>query len=118
VRLRLPALLVRGTGRRTRRGRQAAVHVLPGARHTAGEMETDDRQGHGHWHYRDAARYRLRDAAGRVVARSGKVGFCLINTHQVDLRFDARRAPSPRRSAPPATAVGPQQRLEAGWGDL
>jgi len=116
-------LIVRGTGRRTRGRRQAAEQVLLGrgrivARRPAGEMETNERRGHdGHWHYRDAARYRLRDAAGRVVARSGKVGFCLMNTDQVDLHFGR----PPWTLSPPdrTTCRGrrPQERLDPGWGD-
>jgi hypothetical protein len=119
------SLLVRGAGARSHRARrQAAYQLLADGRRVVARRRTrdlvrDDRDGHGHWHVDGLARYRLRDAAGRVVARSGKVGFCFLNTTPVDLRFER----------PAWTLVPPDdgnfcegrrpfERLDPGWGDL
>src|SRR6185503_6434149 len=37
--------------------------------------------GHDHPHYTDYATYELIDAADRVVATGGKLGFCLLDDH-------------------------------------
>jgi hypothetical protein len=40
---------------------------------------------HGHWHFANYAKYRLLTLTGRVVGKRTKVGFCLIDHHQVDI---------------------------------
>jgi len=105
------------------RGRLAfdavVANVGDGALIVRGDGVRDDRDGHGHWHYDGLARYRLRDADGDVVARSGKVGFCFLDTTAVDLRLE-------RPAWTLAPPVGgnfclgrrPYERLDPGWGDL
>ncbi len=85
--------------------------VLPEGLHlavTGAPLELEARRAHD----------RLRDARGRVVARSGKVGFCLVNSLPVDLRLERPRW----TFAPPfggdCGARRPSMRIDPGWGDL
>ncbi len=85
--------------------------VLPEGLHlavTGAPLELEARRAHD----------RLRDARGRVVARSGKVGFCLVNSLPVDLRLDRPRWTL--LPPPGGNCVGrrPSMRIDAGWGDL
>ena len=72
---------------------------------------------HGHWHFEDFAVYELwsvsaKGALERVVATSGKVTFCILETNVVDADrpdFSGRRA---------YAICGPnRQGLSVGWGD-
>lgn len=117
------SLVVRGTGRLRRPGRQRAEQLLTSglrvvARRRTSDLVDDTRGGHGHWHLEHAARYRLRDASGRVVARSGKVGFCLVNSLPVALRLDS---PAWTLTPPFGGDCGsrrPSMRIDPGRGDL
>ena len=40
--------------------------------------------GHGHWHFRNYAKYTLKDANGTVVGTRTKVGFCLVDDDPAD----------------------------------
>jgi lysyl oxidase len=40
--------------------------------------------GHGHWHFKNYAKYSLLDATGTKVGGRSKVGFCLIDDSRVD----------------------------------
>jgi hypothetical protein len=117
------SLVIRGMGARRGRSRQRAEQLLTSglrvvARRRTDDLVSDSRSGHGHWHYERMARYRLRDAAGRVVARSGKVGFCLVNSMPVDMGFER----SAWTLTPPfggdCGARRPSMRIDPGWGDL
>jgi hypothetical protein len=50
-----------------------------------GGMQLDHRDGHGHWHYTEFARYRLLDADQHTVVSSQKAGFCLVSTDAIDM---------------------------------
>jgi Lysyl oxidase len=76
---------------------------------------------HDHWHVLDVARYELRrEATGKLVAHSRKVGFCLSDTR---LAF-----PSPVSPPVPTYPIGSgkpigcdatsTQGISAGWADL
>ena len=90
-------------------------------RHDAGTLEYDRRDGHGHWHFTDFARYRLVDADREAVVRSGKEAFCLAPTDAIDLTLPtAHWRPG---STGLATACGVEDSiwirevLDVGWGD-
>jgi len=87
------------------------------ARRPAGTLvfEADENE----WHFDFLARYQLVDAAGTVVASSGKIGFCMADVHQVD-------AANPGFVTPDFTGfdgcgVAPSQSvrewIDPGWGD-
>ncbi len=87
---------------------------------SVGEFEWDERQGHHHWHFEDAARYELVAADGSV-QRSGKQSFCLAPTDPSDLtrpgavqQVDADRMWS---MCGGAEAIWIREVLPAGWGD-
>lgn len=39
---------------------------------------------HGHWHFKNYAKYQLLSLTGEVLAKRSKVGFCLVDDHRVD----------------------------------
>jgi hypothetical protein len=55
----------------------------------AGTFEFDDRLGHGHWHFRQFAKYRLLDESLTHAVRSHKQSFCLAPTDAIDLTVDS-----------------------------
>jgi hypothetical protein len=106
----------------TRGTTMPARQITPGGTHDAGEFVWDPRDGHGHWHYNRLAGYELLDNSGRVVRRSGKVGFCFVGTDMIDVQ------PVPGPTPPPTPSGNPTQcgkrdsrqilmQLPAGWGD-
>jgi Lysyl oxidase/Chitobiase/beta-hexosaminidase C-terminal domain/Bacterial pre-peptidase C-terminal domain len=63
---------------------------------------------HGHYHFKSFAQYRLLDAAGVAVVRTGKkVGFCLMDI----TRVSSSANPSPRYTCS-------NQGIQAGWADI
>lgn len=53
-----------------------------------GSFEYDKRRGHGHWHFRQFAAYRLVSKENSKVVRSKKESFCLAPTDPVDLTLE------------------------------
>lgn len=87
------------------------------ARQRAGTLVLDEDE--QEWHFDFLARYQLVDGTGKVVASSGKIGFCMADVHQLD-------ATRPGFVVPDATGFigcqGPLSRsvretLDPGWGD-
>jgi hypothetical protein len=91
------------------------------ARYDAGTLEYDRRDGHGHWHFTDFARYRLVNAERDAVVRSGKEAFCLAPTDAVDLTIPTAnwRPGSTGLSTACGTAdsIWIREILDVGWGD-
>ena len=87
----------------------------------AGTMEWDKREGHMHWHFTDFAQYRLLGADKKLVLRSGKEAFCLVNTDAVDYTIpNAKWRPSNTdltSSCGANTAVAVREVLDIGNGD-
>ncbi len=111
-------LVVRGPRRRGRLATQLFERhgrVVGGRR--VGELEYAHGHPHRHWHFHDLARYRLRDARGRVVLRSEKIGFCFMNTHPVDVSYGDPATPATPDQTKGCGLRG-RQRIDAGWGDL
>jgi hypothetical protein len=111
-------LVVRGPRRRGRLATQLFERhgrVVGGRR--VGELEYAHGHPHRHWHFHDLARYRLRDARGRVVLRSEKIGFCFMNTHPVDVSYGDPATPATPDQTEGCGLRG-RQRIDAGWGDL
>lgn len=87
----------------------------------------DQRDTHIHWHYNKLAVYELLSSSGKVVRRSGKVGFCFMATtalrfNPVPGRFGMSTPYFPESSGLSAScgSRGSKQvgmSLEAGWGD-
>ncbi|GAB3060925.1 lysyl oxidase family protein [Intrasporangium mesophilum] len=91
------------------------VKVFP-----VGEFEWDEREGHHHWHFEDAAQYDLVAADGSL-QRSGKQSFCLAPTDPIDLtrpgavqQVDSDRMWS---MCGGSEAIWIREVLPAGWGD-
>jgi hypothetical protein len=57
----------------------------PVGRAPVGELEYDDRKGHGHWHFRQFAGYQLLASDKTTVVVSTKESFCLVPTDAIDL---------------------------------
>lgn len=61
----------------------------PVGRERVGEMEFDDRDGHGHWHFKQFAGYQLLAEDKQTVVVSTKEAFCLVPTDAIDLTLPA-----------------------------
>lgn len=88
-----------------------------------GNLVWDVRDGHNHWHYNGLARYSLLDAKGREVARSGKVGFCFVNTDPINSDYFHPKAYRLRYDQVGNMGCGMRfslsayMQLDSGWGD-
>lgn len=87
----------------------------------SGTMEWDRREGHNHWHFTDFAQYRLLGADKKLVVKSSKEAFCLVNTDAVDYTIaSAKWRPSNTdlsTSCGQNTAVAVREVLDIGNGD-
>lgn len=87
----------------------------------AGTMGFDSQKGHDHWHFQQFAQYKLLGASQQVVLSSGKVGFCIAPTDQVDLTMPGAAWQPPTLGfggqCGSPTALWVQENLPAGWGD-
>ncbi len=112
--------------------RQGAADVMPATQFlyddghpvssaNVGQFEFDRREGHGHWHYEDAAQYDLLDSTGSRVLLSGKQSFCLAPTDPVDLSLPgAQWQPDRLRlwsNCFGEDAIWLREVMPAGWGD-
>jgi hypothetical protein len=76
----------------------------------------EENDGHRHWHLRNAARYSLWSLDGAAeVARSSKIGFCLVDAIQVAEDAPGSYWDSCRANEPGAPNV--TMGLSAGWSD-
>lgn len=111
-------------GRRISARRMVVVQQVKGRKgrliaRPAGSYHLDHRRGHGHWHFRAAARYELITPAGRVVRRSRKVGFCIGDSTPIALRTRfGHVAPDTAEFCDGARRRTLTMHLFPGWGDL
>jgi hypothetical protein len=87
----------------------------------AGTMGFDSAKGHDHWHFQQFAEYKLLGAGKKVIVSSGKVGFCIAPTDQVDLTLPGAAWQPPTfgffGQCGSPTALWVQENLPVGWGD-
>ncbi|HXE98906.1 MAG TPA: lysyl oxidase family protein [Solirubrobacterales bacterium] len=73
---------------------------------------------HHHWHVLDFSRYKLvRERSGRTVARSTKIGFCIVDT---DHRFASLPGSPPQKYYPAGSEDCDQESIDGlsvGWAD-
>lgn len=70
--------------------------------------------GHNHWHLQRAARYALTTTSGAPVAPAAKVGFCLLNSENVDAKVPPGNLGACGSSVSTEVRMG----ISPGWRDL
>jgi hypothetical protein len=73
---------------------------------------------HKHWHLLQVAEYRLRDAAGAVVATSDKISFCLMDTHFLRVLPGSPRRPHYKKCKTSRSARSLHSGISIGWADV
>jgi len=70
---------------------------------------------HGHWHFTNYARYRLVDlASGTTVASHSKVGFCMLDSVDLDATLPGHPDSREYLGCPDLALQG----ISVGWGDI
>jgi hypothetical protein len=111
-------------GHRTSTSTMTTVQRIPGRyggsiRHPAGAYRFDRRRGHGHWHYRSAARYELIGRHGHVLRKSAKVGFCISDSTPIAIERSATKTePDSHDVCARHARRSLEMHLNPGWGDL